>query len=79
MLRDTLRLTVEAAVAALVREGKIPAAVAEAPVEISDTKSPEHGDYACNLAMVAAKKAGMNPRALGELLRDALTSPLPSG
>jgi arginyl-tRNA synthetase len=72
LLRDTLKHTVEAAVAALVSEGRIPAAVAEVPVEISDTKSPEHGDYACNLAMSAAKRAGMNPRQLGELLQGAL-------
>jgi len=74
LLRDTLKHTVEAAVAALVSEGRIPAAVADVPVEISDTKSPEHGDYACNLAMSAAKRAGMNPRQLGELLREALLS-----
>ncbi len=74
MLRDALQHTIETAVAALVREGRLPAAVAEVPVEISDTKSPDHGDYACNLAMSAAKKAGMNPRALGEMLRDALMS-----
>lgn len=81
MLRDTLKATVEAAVAALVREGRLPAVVAEVPVEISDTKSPDHGDYACNLAMVAAKRAGMNPRALGETLKEALlpNPPLPSG
>ncbi len=72
MLRDTLKHTVEAAVAALVSEGRIPATVAEVPVEISDTKSPEHGDYACNLAMSAAKRAGMNPRQLGEMLKEAL-------
>lgn len=42
------------------------------PVEIVDTKQPEHGDYACNFALIAAKKAGMNPRELGEKLKDAL-------
>ena len=72
MLREALQHAIEAAVAALVREGRLPAAVANVPVEISDTKSPDHGDYACNLAMVAAKRAGMNPRQLGEMLREAL-------
>lgn len=42
------------------------------PVEISDTKQPEHGDFACNFAMVASKKAGTNPRQLGELLGQAI-------
>ena len=31
-----------------------------------------HGDYATNVAMQLAKKAGTNPRALGELLATAL-------
>ena len=75
MLRETLQSTIGAVVAALVREGKLPAAVADVPVEISDTKAPEHGDYACNFAMVAAKKAGMNPRALGEMIRESLGTP----
>lgn len=79
MLRDTLKQTVEAAVAALVREGRVSPAVADVPVEISDTKSPEHGDYACNLALTASKKAGMNPRQLGEALRDAILAADSSG
>ncbi len=31
-----------------------------------------HGDYACNVAMVAAKKAGISPRALAEQIVTAL-------
>jgi arginyl-tRNA synthetase len=44
----------------------------EAVVEIIDTKQPEHGDFACNFAMAAAKKAGMQPRQIGEMLREEL-------
>ena len=77
MLRDSLKQAVEAAVETLVASGRLPAAVREVPIEISDTKSPEHGDYACNLAMVAAKRAATNPRALGELLRETLLAPAP--
>ncbi|CAN5381462.1 arginine--tRNA ligase [soil metagenome] len=44
----------------------------DVPVEISDTKQKEHGDYACNFAMMASKRAGMNPRAIGEMLSAAL-------
>jgi len=45
---------------------------ARLPVEVSDTKSPEHGDFACNFALVATKKAGMPPRQIGELLKEEL-------
>lgn len=38
----------------------------EHPVELT------HGDYACNVAMVAAKAAGKNPRALAEAIVEKL-------
>jgi arginyl-tRNA synthetase len=72
LLRFTLAQIVTAAVEALVLSGKLPEAVREVPVEIIDTRQPDHGDFACNFAMMATKKAGMNPRAIGELLREAL-------
>ena len=59
MLRQELSIAISAAVARLVASGKLPAEVADLPVEVIDTKQPEHGDYACNFAMVAAKPAGM--------------------
>lgn len=74
MLRDELTTLVEAAVERLIAAGTLPEAVREVAVEISDTKSPEHGDYACNLALVAAKKAGVAPRQFGEHLRMSLLS-----
>lgn len=55
------------ALEALVASGRIPDADYGVP-EISDTRSPEHGDYACNIALTAAKKARMNPREFGEAL-----------
>ncbi|HWD40558.1 MAG TPA: arginine--tRNA ligase, partial [Fimbriimonas sp.] len=64
----------ESAVKALVDSGSLPAEVLEAPLEVSDTKTPEHGDFACNFALVATKKAGMPPRAIGEMLRGQLLS-----
>ncbi|RYG33983.1 arginine--tRNA ligase, partial [bacterium] len=64
MLRGRLEEAMKGAVQKGIAEGSIPAAVAEAAIEISDTKQEAHGDFACNLAMVSAKKAGTNPRAL---------------
>lgn len=42
-------------------------------VVVERPRNPEHGDYATNLALQVAKKAGMNPRELGQLLADALS------
>lgn len=41
-------------------------------VTVERPRNPEHGDYATNVALQVAKKAGMNPRELGQLLVDAL-------
>lgn len=41
-------------------------------IEIIDTKSPEHGDYACNIAMTASKLFGKNPREIGDLIASKL-------
>ncbi|MEE2033138.1 arginine--tRNA ligase, partial [Rhodococcus chondri] len=37
-------------------------------------RNPEHGDYATNVAMQVAKKAGVNPRDLATWLAEALTA-----
>ncbi len=71
LLRDTLKHLVESAVETLITSGQLPGE-ARVPIEISDTKNPEHGDFACNYALVATKKAGVPPRALGELLASVL-------
>ena len=73
MLRSELAAKVDTVVEGLKTDGSLP--VAEYPkAEISDTRSPEHGDFACNFAMAAAKTAKMNPRALGEMIAGALSS-----
>lgn len=43
-------------------------------VEISDSKNPEHGDFACNFALVATKRAGLPPRAIAEKLQAVLSA-----
>lgn len=48
-------------------EGEIPAVKVERP------RKREHGDWATNIAMQLAKRAGMNPRDLAELLAGRLT------
>lgn len=41
-------------------------------VTVERPRSKEHGDYATNVALQLAKKVGMNPRELAELLRGRL-------
>ncbi|MGA8986711.1 arginine--tRNA ligase [Aeromicrobium sp.] len=43
-----------------------------AEVRVERPKVKEHGDYATNIALQLAKKAGMNPREFAQLLADAL-------
>uniref|UniRef100_A0A7V4LCE6 Arginine--tRNA ligase n=1 Tax=Desulfobacca acetoxidans TaxID=60893 RepID=A0A7V4LCE6_9BACT len=49
--------------------GKLPA------FEVEKPKQPEHGDYASNAALVAAKTARQPPRRLAELLVQGLAAP----
>ena len=43
-------------------------------VTVERPRQKGHGDYATNVAMQLGKKAGMNPRAFAELVRDALAT-----
>ncbi|HEY5683273.1 MAG TPA: arginine--tRNA ligase [Sulfuricaulis sp.] len=43
-----------------------------ATITVDHTKSKEHGDFACNIALVLAKQARANPRALAEKIIKAL-------
>ena len=43
-------------------------------IVLQNTKDKSHGDFACNIAMMLAKPAGMNPRDLAE----RITSTMPS-
>ena len=40
--------------------------------QLERTRSPEHGEFASNVAMVLAKRVGMVPRELAEIIRDKL-------
>jgi arginyl-tRNA synthetase len=53
----------------LQREGVLPAE-SEIAIQLERTRSPEHGEFASNLAMVLAKQAGMAPRELAQLIID---------
>jgi len=48
--------------------GTLPAGINRAAVTVEPPRDPAHGDLATNAAMVLAKPAGTNPRALAEAL-----------
>jgi arginyl-tRNA synthetase len=57
-----------AALDALVAAGELPAGLERRAVTVEPPRDPAHGDLATNAAMVLAKPAGTNPRALAERL-----------
>jgi arginyl-tRNA synthetase len=59
---------VNAALDALVSAGSLSAELDRRNVTVEPPRDPAHGDVATNAAMVLGKPAGMNPRALAELL-----------
>ncbi|PCH99866.1 MAG: arginine--tRNA ligase, partial [Alphaproteobacteria bacterium] len=63
---------VKAVIADLSNDGKLPAAVDVTKVTVESPRDPSHGDLATNAAMVLSKQAGMNPRALAEILAEGI-------
>ncbi len=57
---------------ALEMEGVLPPGAAEAAVTVEPPRDPSHGDLATNAAMVLAKLAATNPRALAERIVEHL-------
>jgi len=53
-------------------EGAVPAAIDRGNVAVEPPRDPSHGDLATNAAMVLAKQAQTNPRALAELIKPKL-------
>jgi len=56
----------------LVAEGALPANLDRRNVTVEPPRDPAHGDLATNAAMVLAKPAATNPRALAELIKAKL-------
>lgn len=63
---------VDAALDALTAAGTLPADLDRRNVTVEPPRDASHGDLATNAAMVLAKPAGTNPRALAEALAGAL-------
>ncbi len=63
----------DAALDALEHAGTLPAGLNRTAINVEPPRDPAHGDLATNAAMVLAKPAGTNPRALAEALVAELT------
>ena len=59
---------IAAALDALEAAGTLPAGLNRAAITVEPPRDPSHGDLATNAAMVLAKPAGTNPRALADAL-----------
>ncbi|MGQ7828458.1 arginine--tRNA ligase [Altererythrobacter sp. Z27] len=59
---------IDAALSALEAEGVLPAGASRQNVAVEPPRDSSHGDLATNAAMVLAKPAGLNPRALAEAI-----------
>jgi arginyl-tRNA synthetase len=71
-LFETFSARITGALTQLAERGAIPAGLSFARVVVEPTRDPAHGDLATNAAMVLAKEAGTNPRALAGLLVEEL-------
>jgi len=70
-LKHEIQTLLTQAVSSLQEQGVLPADL-QPNIQITRTKDPSHGDFACNLAMMLAKPVGKNPRELAQQLVDAL-------
>ncbi|MEM1196186.1 MAG: arginine--tRNA ligase [Pseudomonadota bacterium] len=67
-LYTAFKETLEAALTELVAQGALPQGVSFKNVTVEPPRDPAHGDLATNAAMVLAKPAKTNPRALAEAI-----------
>ena len=71
-MKDALRALLTTAIDTLRASGALPADLVVPAIAVDRTKTREHGDFATNIAMALAKPAKSNPRALAQLIVDAL-------
>src|ERR1043166_7630326 len=71
-LYQNLRAGLSQALEALKQSGVLPPDISFNNVVLETPRDPAHGDFATNAAMVLAKAAGTNPRALAEAIKPKL-------
>ena len=69
MTPEALAAAIRTVLVAAVNDGSLALSAEEVPTpRVERPRSRDHGDWATNVAMQLAKKAGTTPRALAELL-----------
>lgn len=71
-MKNTIKDLLTQAVTTLQQQGELPAQLPS--IQIERAKNPEHGDFACNIALLLAKLCKKNPRTLAEQIT-ALIAP----
>ena len=71
-MKDALRALLTTAIDTLRASRALPADLVVPTIAVDRTKTHEHGDFATNIAMALAKPAKSNPRALAQLIVNAL-------
>lgn len=74
MTPEELSAYIQSVLVTAATNGEISLSVDDVPdeVKVERPRSREHGDWATNIAMQLAKKAGTNPRALAQLLSEKM-------
>ena len=71
-MKNKLACLIADSVAACVQKGMLPD-VNLPQIEIEVPANPDHGDYACNVAMILASQAKQNPRKIAQAIQENLT------
>lgn len=70
-MKEQIAQLLESALQTLVEQGVLPADISP-DIQVENTRDKAHGDFATNLALMLAKPAKSNPRALAQQICDAL-------
>ena len=74
-LRDAVRARLEVALTSAQTTGRLPASDQQPAIEVVRPNTPEHGDFATNLALQLARPLRRAPREIAQALVDQLTTP----
>ena len=71
-MKDQLKKLIQQSLVDLIANGSLPE-IDLPEIQIDRTKDKAHGDFACNIAMMLARSAKMNPRQIASFIVDALS------
>ena len=71
-MKDQLKKLIQQSLTDLIANGSLPE-IDLPEIQIDRTKDKAHGDFACNVAMMLARSAKMNPRQIATFIVDSLS------